>query len=76
MSYGRRSIARIPFLIGEPGDRLGRVSIRATLLPELGEWTCQIERASGEVLLYARNEIVVAGDAAEAEEGERLRVFI
>ena len=64
MSYGRRSIARIPFLIGEPGDRLGRVSIRATLLPELGEWTCQIERASGEVLLYARNEIVVAGDAA------------
>jgi len=64
MSYGRRSIARIPFLVGEPGDRLGRVSIRATLLPELGEWTCQIERASGEVLLYARNELVVAGDAA------------
>jgi len=63
MSYGRRSIARVPFLVGEPGDRLGRLTIRATLLPGLGEWTCQIERASGEVLLYARNDLVVA-DAA------------
>ena len=64
MSYGRRSVARIPFLLGEAGDRLGRMSIRATLLPELGEWTCQIERATGEALHYGRNQLMAAGGAA------------
>ena len=35
-------------------SRLGGLRIRATLLPELGEWICEIERSSGECLGYAR----------------------
>jgi tRNA A-37 threonylcarbamoyl transferase component Bud32 len=64
LSYGRRSVTRVPFLVGEAGERLGHVSIRATLIPELGEWTCQVERANGEALHYARNRLVAADGGA------------
>jgi tRNA A-37 threonylcarbamoyl transferase component Bud32 len=70
LSYGRRSVARIPFEIGDPSQRLGRFSVRATLLPELGEWTCEVVRA-GQPLYYGR---VTA--STEARETGPLRLAV
>ena len=71
MCYGRRSFARVPFMVGDRRERLGRVTIRATLLPELGEWTCTIEQAQGAARFYARNML-----PHEAHEDGSLRLAI
>lgn len=71
MCYGRRSFARVPFVVGDRGERLGRVRIRATLLPELGEWTCSIEQDRGATRFYHRNKL-----PHEAHEDGPLRLAI
>ena len=63
MVHGYRTVARIPFEVGDPGQRLGRFKIRATLLPGLGEWVCAVERGDGEELLYSRGRLT--GERAE-----------
>ncbi len=47
MSYGRRSVARVAHRVGEREVSPVRVTVRAVLLPELGEWTCAVEGAGG-----------------------------
>jgi len=71
MCYGRRSFARVPFMVGDRRERLGRVTIRATLLPELGEWTCTVEQDRGATRFYARNLL-----PHEAHEDGPLRLVI
>ncbi|MBK9757540.1 MAG: hypothetical protein IPO88_29360 [Nannocystis sp.] len=71
MCHGRRSFARVPFVVGDRGERLGLVTIRATLLPELGEWTCTVEQDRGATRFYARNLL-----PHEAHEDGPLRLAI
>ena len=61
--HGRRTAARIPFVVGDPGQKLGRFKIRVTLLPGVGEWVCAVERVSGESVLYRRGRL--AGERVE-----------
>ena len=57
MSHGRRTVARIPFLREDPGDRLGTFVIRTILLPDRGEWICEVARGTGEILIHERAPI-------------------
>ena len=70
-SYGRRSVARIAFDVRDRSHRLGRLTIRATLLPELGEWTCEVVRATGERVHYLRNQL-----PAESRAGGPFRLTL
>lgn len=68
--HGSRTVARLPFTLGDPGQRLGRFKIRAMVLPGLGEWVCAVERGDGEGLLYSRGRLT----AARAEGPLRLTI--
>lgn len=70
MRHGHRTVAHIPFVLGVLDDRLGRFTIRATLFPEIDEWTCEVVRGSGEVLLYQR------GTGAGPQEAQAMRLGI
>ncbi len=74
LSRGRSSIARVSHHVDERREHLGRVSIRATFLPELGEWTCRVDRGPAAPIFYARNDL--AGEVGEAGETKPLRLMI
>ncbi len=56
-SYGHRNVARVPFTTNELPQGLDRVTIRTTLLPSLGEWTCEVSTPDAPTLLYHRAPI-------------------
>ena len=70
MSYGRRSVARTTYRVGDRDVAPSRVTVRAVLLPELGAWTCAVE-AAGSPPFYSRLQL-----APEAHEEGQLHLTV